>query len=424
MLPRTILFLISASLFAQDVIVPERGYSLGSVRVDGNHDISSEKIVATSGLKIGGMAVKDDFESARQRLIDTGAFEMVGYGYSYSDGAGYDVLFHVVEAGPLIPFRFEDLHVSENVLRAALHDQEPLFGDRIPPVAAVIERYAKAIERVTGQPVTGKFNSAEPEDIAIIFRPPTLRTRIAEVHFEGNDALPSGLLVRALSDAAIGIAYSEPAVRLRLDTAVRALYDARGRIRVSFPKIASVPSTRVDGVVVTVTVNEGTVYNLGAVRLTGVASIETAELKKGDIANFDEINAALERIYKRYRATGYLHVTGNVERHIHDDTHTVDVTLNVQLGPQYRFGKLKIVGLNILSEPEIRKAWGPLEGKPYQPDYADAFLTRLRDEGVFDNLGKTRSEPSIDEASKTVDVTLYFSGADPKPDVRRRGPVP
>ena len=424
MLPQTILLLISASLFAQDLVVQERGYILGSVRVDGNREISSEKIIAASGLKTGEMVVKDDFEAARKRLVETGAFEMVGYGYSYSDGAGYDVLFHVVEAGPLIPYRFEDLGVPEGVLRAALHGQEPLFGDRIPPVAAVIDRFAKAIQPVIGQPVTGKFNSDEPEDIAIIFRPLTKRARIAEVHFEGNDALPSGMLVRALSEVAIGTAYTEPAVRLRLDASVRALYDARGRIRVSFPKIVSEPSRKVDGVVVTVTVNEGPVYNLGAVRLTGVASTETADLKKGDIANFDEINAALERIYKRYRATGYLHVSGSVERDIHDDAHTVDVTLNVQLGPQYRFGKLKIAGLNILSEPEIRKAWGPLEGKPYQPDYADAFLTRLRDEGVFDNLGKTRSEPSIDETSKTVDITLYFSGADPKPDTRRRNPIP
>ena len=30
---------------------------------------------------------------------------------------------------------------------------------------------------------------------------------------------------------------------------------------------------------------------------------------------------------------------------------------------------------------------------------------------MFDNLGKTRAESNIDEASHTVDVTLFFSGA-------------
>jgi hypothetical protein len=42
---------------------------------------------------------------------------------------------------------------------------------------------------------------------------------------------------------------------------------------------------------------------------------------------------------------------------------------------------------------------------------------------VFDNLGKTRAETSTDEASKTVDVTLYFSGAAPEPK-KRPGPAP
>jgi len=35
----------------------------------------------------------------------------------------------------------------------------------------------------------------------------------------------------------------------------------------------------------------------------------------------------------------------------------------------------------------------------------------VRDEGIFDNLGKTRAETNIDENSHLVDVTLFFSGA-------------
>src|SRR5579863_1394136 len=187
MLRRIVFFLMLGSALAAQ----EKKYPLGSVHVDGNHDIPSEKIIEASGLKIGELVVKEDFEAARKRLTDTGAFEMVGYGYSYSDFSGYDAAIHVVEAGPLIPYRFEDLPASDATLRAALHNRESLFGDRIPPVAAVIDRYAKTIQGVIGQPVVSNFNSDSPDDIAIIFRPPTPRSRIAEVRFEGNDALPS-----------------------------------------------------------------------------------------------------------------------------------------------------------------------------------------------------------------------------------------
>ena len=44
----------------------------------------------------------------------------------------------------------------------------------------------------------------------------------------------------------------------------------------------------------------------------------------------------------------------------------------------------------------------------------------MRDEGLFDNLGDTRSETKIDEKTHIVDVTLYFKYAPPvekkKPD--------
>jgi outer membrane translocation and assembly module TamA len=89
----------------------------------------------------------------------------------------------------------------------------------------------------------------------------------------------------------------------------------------------------------------------------------------------------------------------------------VNLTINVDRGPQFTLAKLTIQGLDLISEPAIRKAWKIDVGQPFQDGYPEAFLNRIREEGVFDNLGKTRSESNIDENTHTVDVTLYFSGA-------------
>ena len=80
-------------------------------------------------------------------------------------------------------------------------------------------------------------------------------------------------------------------------------------------------------------------------------------------------------------------------------------------GPQYSMGKLDISGLDIQSEPAIRKVWSLQRGEPFQPDYPESFLSDIRAQGVFENLGKTRAETKIDEKSRTVDVKLYFSEA-------------
>jgi outer membrane protein insertion porin family len=404
-------------------------FPLETLKIQGNRRIESGKIIAASGLKIGAPVVKADFDNARARLLAGGAFESVGYEFKPSAAnTGYDSVIEVAEVDQLYSYRFEELPVPEEALRAGLRKQEPLLGDQIPATKDVIDRYIKAIQQVVGDKVTvtGKLSSDLPGPLMLLFRPNTPRAQIAEVHFNGNQALPAPVLMRALSEVAIGTAYSEAAIRVLLDTSIRPLYDARGRIRVAFPQIAAEPAPSVDGVIVTVTVDEGPSYSMGKVEFAGVARAEADELQRianlqsKDIANFDDVKAGQDKIFLRYRSKGYLKAISHVDRNIDDKAHTVDIAITVEPGPQFMMGKLEIVGLDLLSEPPIRKTWGVKTGAPYQPDYPDSFLNDIRAEGIFDNLGKTTAEPHIDEKSHIVDVTLHFGGAAGEAEKKRR----
>jgi len=380
-------------------------------------------------LKIGAPVVKADFDNARARLLAGGAFESVGYEFKPSAGnSGYDAVFQVVEVDQIYSYRFEELPMSDDGLRVALREQEPLLGDQIPATKEVIDRYVTAIQQLVGDKmtVTGKLSSDLPGPLMLLFRPNTPRAQIAEAHFTGNKVLPAAMLMKALGEVAIGTAYSEAAVRVLLDTSVRPLYDARGRIRVAFPKIAGEAASMVDGVIVTITVDEGPSYNMGSVKFAGVTPAESAELQRTanlqskDIANFDDVRAGLDKIYVRYRNKGYLKATSHTDRNINDENHTVDVVITMEPGPQFLMGKLEIEGLDLNSEPAIRKIWGIRPGAPYQPDYADSFLNDIRGQGLFDNLGKTRAEIQIDEKTHIVGVTLHFGGATGEDEKKRR----
>ena len=98
-------------------------------------------------------------------------------------------------------------------------------------------------------------------------------------------------------------------------------------------------------------------------------------------------------------------------REIRDEDQTVNLAVNIDRGPQFTLGKLDIQGLDLIGEPAVRKMWKIEPGQPFQDGYPESFLNRVREEGIFDNLGKTRAESNIDEATHTVDVTLFFSGA-------------
>ena len=98
-----------------------------------------------------------------------------------------------------------------------------------------------------------------------------------------------------------------------------------------------------------------------------------------------------------------------VKRDVNDTEHTVGIEFQIDSGPLYKLGKLDIVGLDIETEPVIRKMWGLAPGRPFNVEYPDHFLARVKEGGVFDGLKSSRAETMINAANHSVDVTLYFN---------------
>lgn len=388
--------------------------------VEGNHNFTAEQILAVAGLRVGQMAGKSEFEAARERLLDTGAFDRTGYRFAPAkDSEGYDATIEVTEMAQMYPMRFEDLPASDAELRAWLKQKDPLFAPKIPATKTELDRYVKWIAEFLAQKnyhetLAANVISENPPDLVILFRPAKQRASIARVKFTNTGVLPSGLLETKMSDVAVGIGYTEQQLRLLLDTTARPLYEARGMLRVSFPKIVTEPAKDVEGIVATVEVNQGPVYKLGRVSFFGSdlsprELARLANLRSGETANFDDVKAAQERIAQTLRRNGYMLAKSQVQRDLHDSNLTVDLTFQIDPGPQFIFHQLQIVGLDLESEPVIRKLWGLQPGKPFNVDYPDHFLRRVNDMGIFDNLKSTRQETKVNPKDNTVDVTLYFN---------------
>jgi outer membrane protein insertion porin family len=411
----------------QKKAVPKPGASVStqlqwpveSLSVEGNSIYSKDQILAVASLKPGQMAGKAEFEVARDRLLATGAFESVGYRFEPSaSGKGYAASFQVVEVTEVYPYRFERLEAPPEQLEEVLKRSDPLFGAKIPATQAVLDRYAKAVEAFLAsqnkrETVIARLTADGPERMVVVFRPEAPPPSVAQVNFTNNNVIPAKALQNAIAGVAVGSTYSEARFRQLLDTSIRPLYEARGRVQVSFPKIQTEPAKDVKGLVVTVEVEEGESFNLGEVRFEeeGLPVEElrkVGDFKTGDVANFEEVQSGLERIKKRLRKEGYMHPETRVERQIHDKPKTVDLLVHVEKGPQYLFGSLKLQGLDIHSEAAIRRLWTMKAGSPFNCDYPDYFLQRIREDGVFDNLGKTKALLDVDDQKRIVDVTLVF----------------
>ncbi|HTW63856.1 MAG TPA: POTRA domain-containing protein [Bryobacteraceae bacterium] len=394
-------------------------YTMENITVEGNHVYTREQILAVTGLRVGQKAGRREFDAARDKLDATGSFDKVSYRYTPSqDVEGYDVTFEVAEIGQLYPMRFEDLPATDAQLRAWLQQQDPLFGPKIPATHPVVDRYVKWIsEYLTAhnhpEAVSGRLTAEDSPELTIVFRPAKARANIAHVIFTNSGDVPAGTLQTAMALVAIGVPYTERHFRLLLDDQIRPIFEARGLLRVTFPKIETAPAKDVDGVTVTVRVESGPLYKLTGVRFVGGDFYrgelkDLSKLKLNQTVNFDEVKAAQGRIRDKLRRRGRLDASSQVQRDINDVNHTIALTFLIDPGPLYTLGKLNMVGLDIVSEPEIRKMWGIAPGRPFNVDYPDHFLASVKERGVFDGLKTTRSETKIN-LNHTVDVTLYFN---------------
>jgi outer membrane protein insertion porin family len=401
-------------------------WPIESLQVEGNQHYSQAQILAAAGLRVGQLAGKSEFDAARDRLVACGAFENVEYRFTAGvGGKGYVGTFRVAEVQQVYPVTFRDLGVSAKDLFAALAARDPLFSNQgVAATPPVIERYSQWIQEYLAghgirQPVVGSIEPSESGELTIVFHPDRPLPAVAEVTFEGNRALEQSVLREAIARSAIGLPYTEDNFRQVLRLTIRPLYEAHGFLRVSFPEIRTEPAPDVQGVRVFVTVQEQESYRLGSVSIEGETPLPSESLKKagefpvGDTANLERVHQGAERIRKILARAGYLDAQVSSEPKINDATKTVDIALAVNAGPLFTMGKLEIVGLDLEGEAAIQRIWGLKPGKPFNPDYPEEFLKRVRDEGMFDHLGKTASAIKKNP-DHTIDVTLTFSGDEPR----------
>ena len=397
--------------------------------VEGNERIPSDAILKMSDLKVGDIASKAAFDAAQQKILASGFFDKVNYGYGPVASAhpGFAAKFQVAEAKPLYKVQFAGFAATNQELNAYLKSRDALYNGFAPPTQQILDRWAKYLEAWTAsknQPkkIIGKLLPDATGNYFIQFQPDAPLPAVARVEFTGSESIDANELQKAIGAVAYGLPYSEQNFREFLDNQVRPLFEARGMLQVKFEDITSEPvPLPVKGLLVHVKVVEGPVFKLGRVFVSGVDEDDqdhlkqVAALKTGQVANFDEINAAADRIKHSVRRAGYFHVSTSVERKLDEAAKKVNVTVNVDRGPKYEYGKVVIQGLDLNGTAAVQKQWGKQPGDPYNPDYADYFLTQVKEEGIFDHMGPTRSSVAINDQTHVADVTLVFLPEEKKP---------
>jgi len=363
-------------------------------------------------------------EAAQARLLASGAFSNVSFQYNPAPGQkGYIVTFEVTDLEQLFEYRFDRLDADDAKLRAVLAEREPLFGKRIPGADIALARLAAVLSdylRSQNKPsdVVGHVVIDAGENV-VLFSPPGPMPAVATVDFTGNKVVSLTELRNKIHPVAVGSQFREARFRELLEIGVRPLYDARGRLRMSFPRIEAKSSSEVKGLAVSVTIDEGESYSFGETRVLGVpdgdtALVKAAALPEGEVADLQLLAAAQVRLTKFMHANGHMDAEIKAERRLDDKSRLCAVDFHITPGPKYTFGKLTFQGLDLHGDYEMRRIWVMKTGETYNGEYPDLFLTRIKEDQLFDGLENARAVVTPNPKTLTVDVKLIFNERKPR----------
>jgi outer membrane protein assembly factor BamA len=137
------------------------------------------------------------------------------------------------------------------------------------------------------------------------------------------------------------------------------------------------------------------------------AMLAAAKFKKGQTANWTEIQKGIWALEKPLKRTGYFMASARPERVFHDDQLVLDLRIPFSLGPLFRSGELKIIGLTEEQEAKARKLWKLQPGDPYDFEYADEFLRSFGPSLAPAQFRKVTSA-SQRQPDNIMDFTLLF----------------
>lgn len=399
---------------------------LHSVTVTGNHLYNSADIIKESGLTTGARIDPPAIEKARAKLQATELFMDVAYEYRTAGGPSpaYDVTFQVQENEQLFPITFERLGIPDAILRACLKKNVDFYAERIPGTDGVLKRYVAGIESCASEAnksvnVKATISNDDPKQLAVLFAPESPAPTISQVFVTGNQAVDTGTILRALNQVAVGVPLSDARLKQILDGTIRPLYAAKGYAAVSFPKVETEPAKTNLGVIVKIEIKDGPAFKFGAIRFRGSGLDEddiraAIPFKSGQPFNGEQVDNFRLDLLRKMRRKGLLDANITTETQPDDTKKSVNVAYNVTPGAVYNFQSLQIDGLDVTTEPAVEKLWGEKAGHPFNPEYPDFFLKRIRQQGIFDNVSDTQSDYKADSSTHNVTVYLRFKGGKSK----------
>lgn len=430
--PAKCVFSIFALSFA--VAAHAQQYPILDLRAQGSKMFSSDDVSKASGLRVDPKKEISltQVRQAAERLVDSGVFSEVNYLHTELHH-GMKVEFTVKDKEPdqFVPGKFENFAWwPESQLVAELHTRAPLFAGQLPLQGTLTEDVASELESLLkARGVKGHVSgvvhdtpNGVPESIGFELEDWPVRISTVSVPGASADFAPD---LQKAGSRLVGLNYRHFTLDNFAEHNLREMYLKKGYLQAKFsaPQIRVIADKETETLVaVSIPVQEGVSYRLGAVHWMGNQQVPTIDLQKhlhaqtGQTLDGVEFTDNITRLREDYAVRGYLHMVAEVTPRYDDGAQIVSYDVLVNEGDLFSMGKFNVDGLTSGSAEKVHQLWKLREGDPFNRTYLTGFLSTFR----LPNEAAYVIEQSEGEAPNSIDVTLIF--CHPQTPCRPSGP--
>ncbi len=389
---------------------------LETLTIEGS-ELPEKTILELSGLRIGASIDRAGIEAGCKRLEETGLFSSIKFRYEPTANNGFALTLSLIDQRRMSAANIDIPGVDEREVWQWLLVKFPAFDRKVPADDAAQQVVARQIEghlgaKLNGQKLVAKMESDLRARTSVISFQPEHLPRIESMTFVGVKDMTQDRARAVMQKVTADRGYTDRLFRVLLENNLRPAYEDRGLYRVQFPKVTA-EFVGSSAVAVTTTVEEGPKYSLGDVTLVGEdlpadQMLAAAKFKKGETANWTEIQKSIWEMERPLKRTGYFEAAARAERILHDDVHVLDVKVSFVTGPLYHFGQLHINGLKPELDAKVRKLWEKNPGDPYDYSYPGEFLRSLPKSVDLRQFKRYDVRTEKGPGDHAMDITLVF----------------
>jgi outer membrane translocation and assembly module TamA len=158
----------------------------------------------------------------------------------------------------------------------------------------------------------------------------------------------------------------------------------------------------------------GLQYSLGEIHFANAKVFSEAELFKvmpirpGEIFSRARVAEGLEGLQRFYQSAEYVNFTSIPNTEFDEANASIRLTLDVDEGKLFRWGELRVTGLDAGKTQSLTDAWEALRGKPYSPRTLQQFCAKVFPAVPIDTDPALYTSRILNEGAGTVDISIEF----------------